>query len=426
MHLAFSVLGYLWLASVADTEAPTSSGPEHWLVVPVEPVVTGRVPQIYSALEVLGAKTIDEQARVGIDRNPNEDEPLVARADDVRATLLVAKASLRKLQIEEVEKALELALAQFLRLAAPETQSDLLSDVLLMRAELFLATQRRALAIEDLRLLARVDARRKELHPGLHPPALVEAYAEARLQNQEAKLGTLVLLPRTLQDIPPSVRLDGASVPTGTSNFAVGPHLITMVATGAPARSWIVRLDESRPTLLDPFLAPSDAQQKREALLQRLRVAHSSHVVGPWSPEPTLLQELANWTGAQVVVCMSDDALWVMRIGNSSPQGPFLTTGMEAMGWASVALSKYSNADEVRGLPLRPLGADVLATRTNASSVELSEESADAWLWWTLGTSTVVVTLLGGVALAYAFWPPADIPAPPRPIVVTCCTKGTR
>ena len=426
MYLALSVLGYLWLASAANPDPSAAAGPEHWLVVPVQPAASARVPQVYNALEVLGAKTVDAKTRREMDPEPGEKNQEIARADDVRASLLSAKASLRKLQVDEVEKALELAFSQFLRLASPETQSDLLSDVLLMRAELFLATQRRERAITDLQLLARVDVSRQELHPGLHAPALVEAYARARLKNQEAKLGTLVLLPRSVEGTALTIFLDGAEVAAGTGRFATGPHLVTLVVPGAPSRSWVVELEENRPTLLDPFVAPSAAIRKREVLVQKLRTSFSSPGAGPWSPKADTLRELADLSGAQVVVCLSEDDLWVMRTRNGTVQGPLVPADTEPMAWASLALSGYSRAGEVRTAPVKPVGSNVGAMKPDASAETPAQETLDEWVWWTLGTSTIAVALLGSAVLTYAFWPPADIPTPPRPIVVTCCTKGAR
>lgn len=425
MGSAFMLLGCWWLASAASAAGPgpepVAAGPQHWLVVPVEATVSGQIPELYSALEVLGAKAVDEEARLGIDRRPNDELPQIARSDDVRASLLEAKAALRKLDVQAVETALETALLRHLQLAAPEAQRDLLADILLMRAELFLATGRRAAAEEELLLLTRVDVQRAALHPGLHAPALVQAFDEARRKNDDAALGTLVLLPTTVRGGEVQVLLDGEPSSVGTTRIRVGPHLVTASVPGAAARSWIVRIETQRPVLLDPFLAPNQAVAERERLLQQLQNAYRNRSPNEWAPEAELLRDLAGWTGAQVVVCLSRESMWLMRTGAERAQGPFAALATEPMAWAGTALS---NANASAGL--RDVNRAAAPKTAELGSAAPSLEPHERWIWWSVGTATLTFVLAGSALLAYGFWPAADIPRPPQPIVVTCCNKGDR
>lgn len=425
MLSALSLFGFFWLASAPSAAQPAANGPERWLVVPLDPKTVERLPQIYSSLEVLGAKTVDGAERLGTDERLNTKAQQPARVDDVRAALLEAKAALRKLDILLVEKSLQDALTRFLHLATPDAERDLLGDILLMRAELLLATNRSAEAEEELRLLARIDAERAALHPGLHGPALVQAFADARVKNQNAELGTLVLLPRTVRDEEIRITVDGASISVGTFPLPAGPHLVTASLSVAPTRSWIVRIEADRPTLLDPFLAPSGAAEERERLLRQLQSDYAARSPGAWHAREDVMRELARWTGAHVVVALGEQELWVMRAHAGMVQGPFAIKNNEPMACAGAALSGVTATANVREAPRVSIGTSTNEDLETRRAI-MEKEAGANWMWWTVGTASLSIVFIGGALLAYGFWPAADIPRPPQPIVVTCCNKGNR
>jgi hypothetical protein len=388
----------LALALVAAQLPAPSSADElpRFLVIPLEERPREQLDALYGALEAAGARTVDRQGRMGVDLPVDDVAFESARPEDVRAALLKAKAAQKQLDVEQVERSLEEALAAALRLSAPPSHQDLLHDVLLMRAELSLALGRAAAAGADLRLLARLDPGREELHPGLFSPTVGAAYAQARQHNAEAQSAFLAVSADAGGE-PARVFVDGEPLLVGGilegRDVGQGPHLVTIGAEGRLSRSLIVDLADGSTLVLEPHLPVPRAGKRREAV--RARLKERGH-------DEEALAELAGLSGASAA----------LLVGAGPPFAWSSAHGLVALEVAKddpflLARAAVRAAREPRLLPppgaQAPEGPAPLALALGAG-----------------GAATVGVALLVSVGvLVWALQPQNPVDAPPRPVVVT-------
>jgi hypothetical protein len=297
------------------------------VVVPLSELDPQRVDALYAGLEAAGVRTVARAARAGVDLEAEASGFRHARAQEPREALLRAKAAMRSLALEEVDAALAEGLQLALRTERPLDHKDLLADLLLLRAEVALARTRAEDAGRDLALLSRVDPSLEALHPGLHPPALVEAYATARQAAASAEPGLLVVLPDTSLD-DARVLVDGAEVElTGGRagrSVAAGPHLVTVTARERISSSQIVQVDPTAPVLLEVFLPlPGADDARRDALASVRADKHDARALAALceltgaSAALLVAEDLAVWSPSTSVVALAapanDDALAIGR-----------------------------------------------------------------------------------------------------------------
>lgn len=234
--------------------------------------------------------------------------------DAVKAANLEARAKWRVLDLDGATAALNKAEGAFFDLAQPKEGISAYAETLLLRAEIALTKQNASEAVTELRLLARIDPSRKELHPGLYAPALVDAFAAARSANAEAGPGFLTLTPRTERGAAVSASLDaepivGVSAGVTTSlRPKSGPHLLIVRAPGRKAYAARIDLRAQTPLVLSPFLASPFAERERSDLAKLVRAG-----------DDNALLPLAQRTGASAILLVDVDkrgpaTLWALTL----------------------------------------------------------------------------------------------------------------
>jgi hypothetical protein len=370
-------------------------------ILVVAPDVDGgeRVEEIYAGLRAAGLLPVELEERAGVDLPaPPVAPPGVL--DDARAALAEARARFRDLDLDGVRPPLDGAVDQVLRLERPEAGLEVLTDALLLRAHLSLQLGADEDAREALMLVSRLEPGREALHPGLHPPSLVAAYAEARAAALAAPEALLLVRPRVADFHPAEVVVDGrpARFP-----ISAGPHLVTVRSPGAVPDSRILSLSPSEPLLLEPFLGPRDVVAARRAGVEAARTARD---------EPSLaraLDEVSRLSAARVV-------LFVGRVGDE-PRAALYVAGRGLEGLAVPA-----SADGFE------LGRAALAALQPPArrAVGLPPRDDDGALWTSaaiVGGGALALAVIG-VSIAVGAWalaPAAPPPLPPRPVVVSCC-----
>lgn len=404
-HLAL-LLVFCASAAVAEPRDDAAREREvpRFVVVPVDEAESARLESLYAALEAAGAHVVDRTARAGLDLPLAPalfDEALL---DEPRAAMLAAKAALRELDLEAVDAHLDDALDASLRLPNPGEQRDLLTDILLLRAEMALARNKPDEARRDLRLVARLDERRLELHPGLFPPNVVDAYATARADNDAAESAYLTLL----QDHDKAtlvVLVDGREVAadvarSGPLDIKAGPHLVTLLAPGRVSRSVVVDLAPREPLSLSTQLFAPRADETRAAALATLRRASTEDDTRP------SLVALLEGTGASTAL--------LLVAGRAFTFTP-------ARGRVLLAVKPDDDATRLASAALASLREPSVRAPPTTLPPEEAQESDLVTL--AVGGAAVAVAVVavttGAIALAWALQPAEDVPPPPVPVVVT-------
>ncbi len=405
-------------AALPATLAPAAARdddrrPPRFLIVPATGSEPARVEALYTALVVAGASVVDRAARAGVDLPLAPALYSDAALDEPRAALLAARASLRALALDDVDASLEQAWRAALRLSNPSEHTDLLADILLLRAELALARDRVGAAERDLRLLARLEERRLSLHPGLFPPKLVAAYASARADNASAAPAYLSVH-ADAGEAPLSVLLDGRALAAQDARAGLdvkaGPHLVTLLAPGRVSRSFLFEASAAEPLTLEAQLFAPHADEARRAAITSLRA-------GPG--DDAALVRLLETTGASALLWLRDEAT------ESRPLTFTRERGRVALPAADGEAEPLARARAALVAAAPPVAA--LAERPPTSRAEPAPAAADAddlgALSWILGGGALVVVVVavgaGVGALAFALQPGEEIPPPPVPVVGT-------
>lgn len=299
-------------AEVAAEEANASGAGAGVLVVAEASLPDAQLAALYAGLAAARVPVVGPAERRGVHK-----EVVVAgqqSLDAVKAANLEARAKWRVLDLDGATAALNKAERAFFDLARPKEGTSAYAETLLLRAEIALTKQNASEAVRELRLLARIDPARKELHPGLYAPALVDAYAAARSANTEAGAGFLTLTPRTERGAAVSASLDAepivgvASGVTTSIRPKSGPHLLIVRAPGRKAFATRIELTTQTPVVLSPFLASPFAERERSDLANRIREGDSS-----------ALLPLAQRTGASAILLVDVDkktpaTLWALPL----------------------------------------------------------------------------------------------------------------
>lgn len=396
------------------TQAPHK--PPRFVVVPLAEEEHARVQPLYAALEALGAASVGRDARAGLDLPLAPALYQSATLDEPRDALLSARAALRELALKEVDARLDEALHSALRLPNPAEHRDLLADILLLRAELALARGQSESALYDLRLVARLDGRREELHPGLFPPNVVTAYAKARESNTDAADGYLRLQGDAggagdAGDAPPTLLIDGEEVPLERASAGLvvpaGPHLITLRAPGRVSRSFLVELSGAEPLTLEVRLFPAGADEARAAALAAFAAAPDD--------DDALTRLLAVSGGTAALVLEEDEAFAFSRARGRVP----LVDEGDALELARAALVAMS--------PPPAVAVEEIPRAGTKGPPPVVEEEASLWPLALSGgvvLGALVIVAIGGGALAWALQPAVPTKEPPRPVVLVCCGQG--
>lgn len=390
----------------------TSLEPPRFVVVPLGDDALPRVQPLYAALEAVGAASIPREARAGLDLPLAPGLYQSATLDEPRDALLSARAARRELALEAVDAHLDDALAHALRLPNPAEHVDLLADILLLRAELALARGQSEEALFDLRLLARLDPRRTELHPGLFPPNLVAAYERARALSAEAEPGYLTLQGESgdVGDAPPTLLLDGEEVPLADARrgllLASGPHLVTLRAPGFVSRSFLVEVSALQPLFLEARLFPPGADEARAAALAAFTEAPD---------DDEALARLLDASGATAALVLSAGHAFTFARARGRVS---LVDREDALALARAALEAATPP---------PIAA--AATSPQATSPTPPDEGGALGFWPLAISGGVVAGALAAVAvsvgvLAWLGQPAAPTQEPPRPVVIGCCGQG--
>ena len=282
---------------IATQPAPVLGevGPDRVLVVTSREVPEETVGAIYAGLSAAGVAIVGPDERRGV--YGAVVTAAQANLDTVKAANLDARSKWRALDFDGAEVSLAKAEQAFFRLPSPKDGFERYAETLLLRAEIALARQDAGLAATELRLLARLDPARIELHPGLYAPALVDAYAAARQANAEAVPGYLTLTPRTERGAEVSASLDQEPIPgvftglTSSLRPKEGPHVIVVQAPGRRAFASRIDINAQSPLLLAPFLPSPFAERERSELVKRVR-----------NNDEDALLPLAQRTGATAIV----------------------------------------------------------------------------------------------------------------------------
>ena len=394
-------------AATADAPAPAASnqsadtaartGSLHVLVIPRAGMAAAAVDDLYARLRDEGLLPVGLAERAGVDLPVPTDPPGTADRERARAALLRAKAAFRELDIDTARSAVAAAIDELLGLYDPLDARDLLADALLLRASVKLASGALQNADPDLVLLARLEPQREALDPGLHPPSLVEAFAQARAAERSLPRGALELRPRAAQFVRPTVQVDGIPF-DGKEALRAGPHLVVIRAANALSFAQIVSLGDE-PLVLEPFLGPTNAAARRAALVQKLSSSGLDDVDN--LARTAAVDALLALCGARNAVLLSD-----------GPGPPALARFHEP--WQPLELAAPASARDIaRAVGLRMRAPAAVAEPAPSPALPIAAAAAGA-----VAVGAAVGTLV------WALWP-ADPPAPPpSPVLPSCCVSG--
>ncbi len=387
-----------------------ATAPAGVLVVAAEAVTDAQMAAVYAGLAAARVPVVGTAERRGVHREVVAAGQ--ASLDSLKAANLEARAKWRVLDLEGALLSLARAERAFFDLSTPKDGLSAYAETLLLRAEIALTKQNASEAVQELRLLARIDPSRQELHPGLYAPALVDAYKAARSANAEAAQGFLTLTPRTERGAAVSASLNAAPIAGVAAGVTTslrphsGQHLLIVRAPGRKAFVSRLQIQAPTPVVLSPFLASPFAERERSELVALVRANDASALV-----------PLAQRTGASAVllidVANEETALW------SSSRPPS----------ERVALSA-SKSDPVT------LGVQVRAAldRFDAVAVEPEAEDNFGFVLLAAGAATATVALTGmaiGLAVyTYRRGFPGQELDPIDPIVLpkpgSCCSVPAR
>lgn len=355
-----------------------------------------RVEEIYSGLRAAGLSPVELDERAGVDRAGAPAQRLGSR-EEARAHLQEAKARFRDLDLEGTRSAYEAAVDEVLRLERPEESMETLADSLLLRASAALQSGVEAEARESLVLLARLEPTLGTLHPGLHPPSLVEAYAAARVDEASRAPGALVVRPRVAGFRSAELLVDGESVPSiNAPGLRQGPHLVTVRATGTIPFSRIVDLGADA-LVLEPFLAPVDAGARRAALVERARAAVAD------GARAEALEELAALCAARALLYLDTDSAQLFVAGRPMEVLRAAPTSTGALLGRATLAALQAPAQRDQGLPVKDELDPAFVIGGSA-----------------LGLIVVAGVVVGGLVL---FLPGAPPHPPARPLDPKCCVQ---
>ena len=388
----------LVLLGLVASAAPDALVSSRALVVPGGANSSARVEEVYAALRAAGLTPVGAAERAGVDR-PVGDSIALGDRERAKEKLQEARARYRRLEFEDVLPALQAVWDELLRLSRPEDQREMMVDALLFEAAVRQADSpdspeaRRA-----LRLAARLEPERPALHPGLHPPSVVDAFARACADNDSAAEALIVVQPRVVGDAVAQVIVDGVGAATsgGLVRTSEGPHLITLRAEGVGFRSFIVDASTNGPNVIEAVLEPPGAPARRAALVAALAAAH-----GPSSELEPVLLDLARLAAAGVILVDANERSLLFVVGRG-------IVSLNVKPPATPAqLSTAVAAALLPGDPLRRPADDGTVVTVGVL----------------MGAGALV--LMGGAsALLWALVPMGPTPAPPpRPVVGYCCVQ---
>lgn len=389
------------LVLAAPAPAPRAAGDAEALrILVVAPgAAADRTEELYAGLRAAGLLAVELDERAGVDR-PAPAVTTAGTRDEVRARVTEARARFRDLDFDGATSSLDEAFDELLRLDRPEDSLADVADALLLRAHIALQREDVGRAKDALTLLARLEPERESLNAGLYPPSLVDAYAAARAEVPQAPTSTLIVRPRVAGFAPAEIVVDGRPASGAALGVALGEgdHLVTARSAGAVTFSRLVRVEPGAPVVLEPFLAPAGAVERRAALVEQAATAGDDVARAP------LLAELASSCAARAVLWVdaTHAALFVPGRGVDALQVAPTAPGLDVGRAALAALQAPARRDA--GLP--PVD-------------EPSWITAAAWA----GGSAAALVVVGG-AIAAAVWAllPASPPdPPPRPVPVSCC-----
>ncbi len=400
------------------------------LVIGGEQAGRGPTDALYGGFAALGLAGVEREDRVGVDVGAEQVAAFTDQAhspDQARDALLAARAAFGNFELEAAKDKLGAAERSLLALRAPETHRDLFADVLLLRAEIELASSDTAAAELDLRRVARLLPDRDGLHPGLYAPALVEAYAAARQANADAPAATAVIWPRVAGADDVQILGDGVLQADGRSlTLPAGPHLLTVRAEGRVTRSTFVSLDVDDPLVWEPLVFVPEVIKARQGAVDRLRRAAPASDDEKAAAAELLTLCGASWlilpaTPARPVVRVYTAATGLLDVGPPAPSALAQATAVQAAVAAALAPTVATvSTGGVSGDPSTSgQGATPAEAETSATWPILGGTAAVA------GAMAVAGVAVGGASIAYYLWFNREVsalPDPDRGVIVTCCT----
>ena len=386
-----AALALLLLSLAAPAPVPSIPDGLRILVVPTEGEDSARVEEVYAGLRAAGLQPVELDERAGVDRTA---PPLPARGtlDNARAHLLEARARFHDLDLDAARAAADAAVDEVLRLGQPESALDVMIDALLLKANAALQAGNDSDARSTLTLVKHLDPTRTELHPGLYPPSLCEAYAAAGAADVVP--ASLVVRARVAGFTVPEVLIDGRA-PAATIN--AGPHIVMVRAAGAVPFARVLVLPAVEPMVLAPFLAPADAVGRRQALVHAARAASDD------AARTRALADLASLCAARAVLYVAGPAaaLWSSRGLEPLPLVSAADGG--ALGQATLA-ALQAPARKASGLPPQ------------------SAPDADATVLVVAGVVGLAVAAGAAGLAAYVLLPSSAPPkGPARAVIFICC-----
>lgn len=356
----------------------------------------GRIEEIYAGLRAAGLLPVELEERAGVDR-PAPPEPDVGKLDDARAALQGAMARFRELDLEAARAAVDATIDEILRLDRPEIATEVLTDALLLRARLAMQSGADDDAREALVLVGRLEPAREALHPGLHPPSLVEAYAGARAAERQAPGSSLLFQPRVAGFGVAELLVDGRPARPGLSVLPAGPHLVTLRAPGTPSRSSVIVLAPEAPIVVDPFLGPPGIAAARSVQRDAAAAARDDGTL------QRALEEISSLCAAGAVLFVGDTSATLFVRGRGlEPLAIPPTSSGAALGRATLSALQSSN-------------------RRNDDEGPATSSNINPLFVIGVGAASTVVLVAGIGAAVYALLPPQAPAPPPSPVVVSCC-----
>ncbi|MCP4501916.1 MAG: hypothetical protein GY822_18315 [Deltaproteobacteria bacterium] len=353
------------------------------------------------------------------------------RLDDVRSAILEAKAAYRRLEIERAEKILSKAHQAFYQSDSARSQKSVLVELLLLRAEISIASGNSlSLAQEDLLLAARLDPERDQLHPGLYPPSVVDAFANAKKVDETSSQGLIVL--HLSQPALKKGELEFTLVVDGTPQklpkggglaLTRGPHFLHLSSASGSSKSLRVVVQD-RPQDIFFFAGPNQAGKLRNSILQELLVAEeqsSNEEIGQQQMKVPFLRRLSTVSSASTYIWIEGHQVFAYDIRRGVAKLPTLfEEGGQAVGNALLLWQKPP-------LELAEIGSPP------GDDVTIGEQDEGLPLWsWAIAVPGVGSLLVGTAVAGVSFWilsqqePVKELPPPYSYVEVSCCSGGTR
>ncbi len=389
----------MWIAAILlIAQSAGATATPRAAILPLDPAAldTDRCSALEAALSMRGYQAIDAVdaavLRGQADATPGVPAP---------ALLIEAKKAYREFDVAGARVRLQSARDQLCESSRILSERTLLADSHLLDGQIALAEGQADRAQDQFSQVLLLEPDRV-LHPGLYPPDVLAAYAQARTELATRPHGALVIETRPEAA---HVYVDGVfrgPAPLVVEHLSAGSHYVTAAVDGRGARTRPVQVRGGRSTQL--ILSVPAAGQ-----IETLRELATQLQLRPDDPER--LRLLLQATGADLLLVVGDRRSLAARLVGER----LLLTGRErgASTGADLELLVGELVDELDAHGQLHVEASIPAhvQARNGPPTDGSGSDLGPWLW--LGGGVAGIALIAGsVAVVVAL---LNIDPPPEP-----------